>query len=54
MIVEVYLEALVGSEGQMAGIPELFDFQSVSGAANSKRVARRAIRERGAWLRRRV
>ena len=53
VIVEVYLEALVGSEGQMAGIPELFDFQSVIGAANSRRVARRAIRERDAWLRRR-
>ena len=53
MIVEVYLEALVGSDGQMAGMHELVDFQFVSGEANSKRVARCAIRERDAWLRRR-
>ena len=43
MIVVVYLEALVGSEGQMAGMHELVDFQSVSGEANSKRVLERAI-----------
>ena len=44
MIAEVYLEALVGSDGQMAGMHELVDFQSLSKAANSRRVVKRAIR----------
>ena len=44
VIAEVYLEALVGSDGQMAGMHELVDFQSLSKAANSRRVVKRAIR----------